>query len=78
VHYTQSLIEELCNEAKSHSCTTIVITSKDAVKMQEYSSLCASHGIRVIGIPVFFECIEGKQELLSIITTVCSSFIQTI
>ncbi|MEY3688505.1 MAG: hypothetical protein RIT37_67 [Bacteroidota bacterium] len=78
VQYTQSLIEELCNEAKAYSCTTIVITSKDAVKMQEYSSLCASHGIRVIGIPVFFECIEGKQELLSIITTVCSSFIQTI
>jgi len=77
VQYSHSLIEELCDEAKKHGCSTIVITSKDAVKMQAYSSICSSHGIRVIGIPIFVECIEGKSELVSKISEVCSSFIKS-
>ena len=74
--YDQSMIDELCDEAIAHGCSTIVITSKDAVKLQAFSSHFSGKGITVIGIPVFFECIEGKEQLISIITTLCSPYIQ--
>ena len=77
-HYDASMIEQLCDEAIEHQCSTIVITSKDAVKLQAYSSHFASKGIRVLGIPVFYECIEGKEELISRIIRLCSPFIQSI
>lgn len=76
--YDASMIEQLCNEAIAHQCFTIVITSKDAVKLQAYSSDFASKGIRVLGIPILFECIEGKEELISTISRLCSPFIQSI
>jgi tetraacyldisaccharide-1-P 4'-kinase len=76
-HYDASLIEQLCDEAINHQCSTIVITSKDAVKLQAYSSHFASKGIRVLGIPVFYECIEGNEELISRIIRLCSPFIQS-
>jgi tetraacyldisaccharide 4'-kinase len=76
VHYDVSMIEELCDEALSHQCSTIVITSKDAVKLQAFSSHFIGRGIRVIGIPIFHECIEGKEQLRSRITTLCSPYIQ--
>ena len=78
VHYDPSLIEQLCDEAINHQCSTIVITSKDAVKLQAYSSHFASKGIRVLGIPVFYECIEGNEELISRIIRLCSPFIKSI
>lgn len=78
VHYDTSMIEQLCDEAIEHQCSTIVITSKDAVKLQAYSSHFASKGIRVLGIPVFYECVEGKEELISRIIRLFSPFIQSI
>ncbi len=78
VQYDQSLIEELCDESIKHQCSTIVITSKDAVKLQAFSAYFISKGIRVIGIPIIFECIEGKEQLLSKITSLCSPYIQSI
>lgn len=76
--YDTSMIEQLCNEALEHQCSTIVFTSKDAVKLQAFSSHFASKGIHVLGIPIFFECIEGKEELMSTINRLCSPFIQSI
>jgi tetraacyldisaccharide 4'-kinase len=77
-HYDASMIEQLCDEAIEHQCSTIVITSKDAVKLQAYSSHFASKGIRVLGIPIIYECIEGKEELISRIIRLCSPFIKSI
>ena len=75
--YEQAMIDELCDEAIAHGCSTIVITSKDAVKLQAFSSYFAGKGICVIGIPVFFECIEGKEQLLTLINSLCSPYIQS-
>ena len=77
VTFTPTMVNKICQEAKLHHCNTIVITSKDAVKLHQYSSLFASHDITVYYLPIATVCIEGKLQLSERIQTICTSFFQS-